>query len=215
LAVQILCDQYIALKRGRSSVSLDCPLRVVLEEAKTEAAMLCDAHYQSSPEVALPGQDIPNITLVRPWIHHALVEVLKNAMVSSMKVAEREDTAPPLIQVEIVKDPDFVSILVRDGGTGLADPSRAFTFASSSADQRWDRLDVQQSYAAVRSPLQSLGVGVPCSLWLLQHFGGKLKLANNRGQGCTATLSLPRNDTIPEYLPIDDDDYLLCTDAPS
>ena len=196
LSVQLLCDHYVGLQKGRQNggVSVNCPLQPVLEEAVTEAKHLCEAHYQESPEIILPKDYPAPLTLIRPWLHHALVEMLKNSMVASMEISEK----PPPIEIEVKEiDGGFVSIHIHDYGSGFdGDP---FTFASSP--DKWDRLDVQQSYATVRSPLSSLGVGVPSSLWLLQHFGGNLELSNRDQRGCTATLVLPLDDDLPEYLP--------------
>lgn len=210
LAVQILCDHYVRLDKNKSKnggISVDCSLAPVIEEAKTEAVALCDAHYQTSPDIVLPT-DYPSLTLIRPWLHHALVEVLKNAMVASMEQQQQQQddssAAPPPIEIEVIEtDSDGVSIQIRDYGAGLP-PDYANPFEFASSPQRWDRLDVQQSYASVRSPLSSMGVGVPSSLWLLSHFGGHLSLSNhNDNDGCVATLTLPRDDDLPEYLPSD------------
>ena len=99
----------------------------------------------------------------------------------------------------------------------MSNSDAAFQFASSSADSRWDRLDEQQSYAMVRSPLQSLGVGLPLSRMLLQHFGGDLLLSNRDdgengfASGCTATLVLNKNDILFEQLPYEHEEIVKTT----
>jgi hypothetical protein len=101
-----------------------------------------------------------------------------------------------------------------DQGLGLdhAGIQRAFQFAESSSQQRWDRLDEQQSYGMVRAPIGSLGVGLPLSRMMMQMFGGdvrlerreegeRLSVSGNGGVyvaegGCSASLFLPlRGDT--------------------
>jgi pyruvate dehydrogenase kinase 2/3/4 len=207
-----LCDHYVGWSKGKANggVSVDCSLEPILDESKTEALHLCDAHYERHPEIILPT-GYPSLTVIRPWVHHALVEILKNAMVASMEIMEQEQMEnPPPIEIELVEEgDDSVSILIHDYGQGLSSTTtttkRDFLFASSA--EKWDRLDVQQSYATVRSPLSSLGVGLPSSQWLLQHFGGDLELRNRSGgsgdddNGCTAVLRLPLNDDLPEFLP--------------
>ncbi|KAI2507296.1 Histidine ATPase [Fragilaria crotonensis] len=219
LAVQILCDHYVSLQKGRTNggLSVDCWLGPVVDEAWTEAKHLCEAHYQSSPEIILQNECSVPVTLIRPWLHHSLVEMFKNAMVASMECAQPSHSninhKPPPIEVclQVVQDEtgvEFVTIDINDRGGGFTgDP---YQFASSP--DKWDRLDVQQSYASVRSPLSSLGVGVPSSQWLMQHFGGDLLLRNRgpgydagSGGGCTATVKLPLDDDIAEYLPLVDD----------
>jgi pyruvate dehydrogenase kinase 2/3/4 len=94
-------------------------------------------------------------------------------------------------------------IQIIDQGTGVRDIDEAFGFARSSSRKRWDRLKEQQSYAAVRQPLGSLGVGLTLSRLMLRAFGGDLTLSNNHqgmmsgpnGSGCTATLMINLDDS--------------------
>ena len=96
----------------------------------------------------------------------------------------------------------YLRIRITDRGIGLEDREQAFGFARSSSPKRWDRLQEQQSYAAVRQPLGSLGVGLPLSRLMMRVFGGDLELSNNDGEGeggigdgCTATLTISYDDT--------------------
>ncbi len=87
--------------------------------------------------------------------------------------------------------PKYLRIRIRDVGMGIEDEGRAFGSARSLSQVRWDRLHKQQSYAAVRQPLSSLGVGLTVSRLVMRAFGGNLYLSNNGGvigNGCTATL---------------------------
>jgi len=95
---------------------------------------------------------------------------------------------------------DLLNIRIMDQGIGLKDEKRAFGFAQTASRERWDRLEEQQSYAAVRQPLGSLGVGLPLSKLMMRVFGGDLVLSNRerRGDmdsGCTATLKINYDDT--------------------
>ena len=189
-----------------------------------------------------------DITLVRSWVHHALVELLKNGMTSSVQKASLlshddadpdtdtdTDTTPPDLIVRVRhttknKDNDkatstagagsmqkYLVCEVMDQGLGLSENgiNRAFEFAESSSQQRWDRIDEQQSYAMVRAPIGSLGVGLPLSRMMMQMFGGDIHL-ECRTQveniyidettetpyslqgGCSASLILPVEDDIEE-----------------
>ena len=87
--------------------------------------------------------------------------------------------------------PKYLKIQIRDVVMGIEDHGRAFSFACSLSQVRCDRLHKQQSYAAVRQPLSSLGVGLTLSRLMMRAFGGDLYLSNNGGvisNGCTATL---------------------------
>ena len=71
-------------------------------------------------------------------------------------------------------------------------------------------------FAEVRSPLRGLGVGLSLSRWHMQHFGGDLVLERRPsgvlrvrsdtgrrskwhilGKGMTATITIPKNSSIP------------------
>uniref|UniRef100_A0A7S4JG74 Protein-serine/threonine kinase n=1 Tax=Odontella aurita TaxID=265563 RepID=A0A7S4JG74_9STRA len=241
LGVQLLCDHYVSLDKGKASggISVDCDLWDVLDDAVTEARHLCDANLGIAPEVnvdmglmkcfpfdeqdGILGEPVDesidkskvNLTLIRPWVHHALVEVLKNAMGSSVKRALRDNPGeavhPPDVHVRIVNTEHYFSIIIIDNGAGLDKDSavRAFRFGDSSSPRRWDRLDEQQTYAMVRAPLGSLGVGLPLSRMMLRMFGGNLILSNrfspcsiaeeeagNSGDlsGCVAALKVLKDD---------------------
>ena len=92
----------------------------------------------------------------------------------------------------------YLTIRVIDRGMGIQNINQAFGFAQSSSPKRWDRINEQQSYAEVRQPLGSLGVGLPLSRLMLRIFGGDLIVTNNRdnkGGGCTALLRISYDDT--------------------
>jgi pyruvate dehydrogenase kinase 2/3/4 len=255
-SVQLLCDQLVKLPKGRNAASSDCDVAAVVREAYTEASALCDAHWQRSPDLDLVGVVVEEeeengsksgaavavtATIVRPWLHHALVELCKNAMHATLQQRHALDAdrsahrgapylppLPPPITVRVVSADDplvgrVVKIQVEDRGVGLGKEEEggggggssdlvpwAFLIGttsstSSSSASKWDRLNVQQSYAPVRSPLNSLGVGLPVSRMMLRHLGGDVALRARRaddgecgGPGCVATITLPLDTTIPE-----------------
>mmetsp|Transcript_12754 Transcript_12754/g.18109 ORF Transcript_12754/g.18109 Transcript_12754/m.18109 type:complete len:447 (+) Transcript_12754:127-1467(+) len=236
LGIQLLCDHYVALHKGKQpygGIAVNCPLNDVLQDAVTEAKHICDANLNIVPEVIMPastadnGQDAKghHLTLVRPWTHHALVELLKNAMASVVqKAIDDGSQRPSPIYIQLKKeeeeddDDEKLHIDIVDQGVGLKDGDNseqvAFGFAQSSSLKRWDRIDEQRTYAMVRSPLQSLGVGLPLSRMMMQHFGGNVQLLANhhrnagldnssgnksRSNGCTARLTLLVDDEVEEY----------------
>ena len=197
LGVQLLCDHYVALHQGKphGAVTFNCRLMDMADDAITQATHICDAHFQNTPKVLVEVSRDAMTTLIRPWVHHTLVELLKNALASSVSSEKC-----PSIHLQLEECDDFISLFVVDQGAGVSDTDEAFRFASSSVGKRWDRLDEQQSYAMVRSPLQGLGVGLPLSRMLLQHFHGNVTLSNNEGDlgGCTAAIHLNKDDTLLE-----------------
>jgi pyruvate dehydrogenase kinase 2/3/4 len=210
LGVQLLCDHYVRLYKGspNGGVSVNCLLADAISDAVTEASHMCDAHLQIFPETLLPEPGL-RLTIVRPWIHHALVELLKNAMAASVAKANRDskNEVDP-VRINLGEDDEMILIDIVDEGTGIEQEfEEVFLLGHSTAVKRWDRLDEQQSYAAVRSPLSSLGVGLPTSRWMIEYFRGSLELWNNKdistgpSKGCTSRLRLYRDPNILEQEP--------------
>ena len=209
LGMQLLCDhgvQQLDRHKPQGAVTMDCSIVDCLEDAYTEAKFLCDAHWQVSPDMDYRVDDDVLVTCVRPWILHAMVELFKNAMNATVCDWDKESSSlPPPIHVTIVNDGDFVQIDIQDQGRGLDDLNEhdietiLFGLGVSSADKKWDRLDEQQSYAMVRSPLSSLGVGLPMSRMMMEHFGGTVTLRSSPSiKGVVASIRLPRDTGILE-----------------
>lgn len=200
LGVQLLCDHLIQLCKGRpnGAIAMDCSIHEVLNDAITEATQLCEAHYLSSPPVFILESLSNNLTatLVKPWIHYTLVELLKNSMAVTVEHAggvyqqplDEDDnpaTHPLYITLEQT-DNDLLLIHIHDQGGGISqhrrkqgkriDVDSLFAFAQSR--RKWDRLQDQQTYAMTRSPLQGLGVGLSMSRIMMRHFGGDLRLTD-------------------------------------
>ena len=202
LGIQLLCDHAVKLpKKSTGGISVNCELDGVIMDAVTEAKHMVDAHLPSVPTIVLPDT-YPHITLIRPWVHHALVELFKNSMAACVKRGRTTEQAR--IMVDIHESDAEIQIHIHDQGQGVADIPKAFVFATSNDLKRWDRLEEQMSYAMVRSPLSSLGVGLPLSRSMMRHFGGDVLLTNrteptDRLQtGATATIILPKDDRILE-----------------
>ena len=278
LGVQLLCEHYLSPYHHDSSdhtnnggiICVDCHLQTVLEDAISEARILCESNYShlvtAAPEVVIVHKTLnrnDQFTIVRPWVHYVLVELLKNAMAVSMERMCREqqqqpngngngngndenessNCLPPPIYISIDDHHDeqqqkgFVSIDVLDQGGGFQNPDLAhntdilFDFVRTKKTM-WDRLDDQQTYAMVRSPMQGLGVGLCLSRLMMQHFGGTVELQqhpplslrqkqalmigddNGNGgvgelqTGCIASIKLVKDLDHPEQLFENDHDHL-------
>lgn len=211
LLIQLLCEHYISLNKGKptGAISLDADLVDVVEDAIQDANQICDANLGVCPEVIIQpmesdAKDFIARPLIRSWSHHVIVELSKNAMKSNVEKWTKEplitrEQLPPCVYIKVLRNEDHLSIQIIDQGVGLDEErkKKAFRFASSSSQKRWDRLEAQQSYASVREPLGSLGVGLPISRMMLRVFGGDLDLVNRYdSSGCTATMKIMYDDSI-------------------
>ena len=243
LGVQLLCEHYLAPyvsgdeQEGHGIVCVECPLSVVLEDAIAEASILCESNYShlvtAAPEVVVVNQTIgrqDHFTIVRPWVHYVLVELLKNAMAISMERMERGDShqgLPPTIYISIDDHHEegdelksYLSIDVLDQGGGFSNPDLTkstdilFDFVRTKTTM-WDRLDDQQTYAMPSSPMQGLGVGLCLSRLAMEHFGGTVDLKQHPPlsmcqqhafaeydleSGCIASIRLLKDLDHPEQL---------------
>lgn len=218
LGIQLLCDHYVSFNKGKShgGVSIDCDLGDILTDAIQESKHICDANFGMVPDVEVVHVDTEqnhSATLIRPWVHHSFVELLKNAMTSSI---QRNFSFPPNIYIKIERQclEDSIICKIFDQGIGLDDIQEAFKFASSSAQIRWDRMNEQQSYASVRPPIASLGVGLTLSTLMMRIFGGDINLVKRSAgfnittpngdirrldSGVTAIITIPLSNDIKEW----------------
>jgi signal transduction histidine kinase len=179
-------------------ISVDVLVSDVIEQARTEAKHLCEAHYLTSPPVISLNQTTTTttVTCVRPWLQFTLVELLKNSMAitAQRKFTSTNGVLEPMhynadeeeeefqlnpIFIQVEETPTHVEIQIIDQGEGTSqDPLELFHFCQTQ--KVWDRMDDQQTYAMTRSPMQGLGVGLCMSRLHMQHFGGNLELKNHQ-----------------------------------
>ncbi|EJK75120.1 hypothetical protein THAOC_03169 [Thalassiosira oceanica] len=210
LMIQLLCEHYVSMSKGKNTgaVTLNADVLDVVDDALTESKHVADANLGVPIDFVIEQRgDLEAPPIIRSWLHHALVEVSKNAMMANYErwiqqpQSKHPESVPPGLHVMIDKTcADVLRIQVKDQGNGLSDEGEAFGFAKSSAQDRWSRISEQRSYAAVRQPLGSLGVGLPLSRIMMQAFGGDLTLSNHEKSasmesGCTATLEICRDDS--------------------
>lgn len=214
LGTQLLCDHYVGLSKGKAGggISVNCKFKDVLTDAILESKHVCDANYGIAPEVHILDDNLGNyeITLIRPWVDYILCELLKNGMTSSVQKASSEGKSamPPdmFVRIHHNESQEMLVCEILDQGIGINETGleRAFMFAESSSQRRWDRIDEQQSYAMVTQPITSLGVGLSLSKMMAQMFGGSVQLENRMvdidhsnvriGKGCSSTVYLSTFD---------------------
>jgi hypothetical protein len=96
------------------------------------------------------------------------------------------------VYISISQTEKDVLIHIMDQGGGFPQSvAQSTLFAFAQCHKQWDRLEDQQTYAATRSPLRGLGVGLSLSKMQMQKFGGDLVL-RDRGSNSEASGELSR-----------------------
>jgi hypothetical protein len=115
LLMQLLCNHYTSMHEGKLTgmISLDADASGLINDALTKAKHVCDANVGVAPEVVIPpdndvdeegrrgggGSDSNNfwlLLIIRPWLHHAIVEVTKNAMILNVMRWQRSPSSETL-----------------------------------------------------------------------------------------------------------------------
>jgi signal transduction histidine kinase len=85
------------------------------------------------------------------------------------------------VDVTLRHDDTDVTVIVRDNGPGVSTQQQALIFEK-----------FRQGGDAANRP-QGTGLGLPISRQIVEHFGGRLWLESQPGQGAAFCFSLPRN----------------------
>ena len=171
-----------------------------------------------APRVEFEGDALDAELVAAPHhVRHVAFELFKNAFRASMDSAaehagdESVDTgddddddderalAPPVRVLARRRDAD-VEVAIVDAGGGMARDAAAAALRLR-AGARYDRLEAQQSYAMVESPLSGNGVGLPISRLYARHFGGELEIDVATPGTTRALFRLPLATSLPESLP--------------
>ena len=172
-----------------------------------------------APRVEFEGDALDAELVAAPHhVRHVAFELFKNAFRASMdSAAERAGDdgdesadddddddderalAPPVRVLARRRDAD-VEVAIVDAGGGMARDAAAAALRLR-AGARYDRLEAQQSYAMVESPLSGNGVGLPISRLYARHFGGELEIDVATPGTTRALFRLPLATSLPENLP--------------
>lgn len=85
------------------------------------------------------------------------------------------------VQLRLVDAPDAVQVLVQDNGPGIAAEQQAMVF------ERFRQVSGDEHYRP-----GGTGLGLPISRQIVEHFGGRMWLRSEPGQGACFGFSLPR-----------------------
>ena len=197
----LICDHFYDLADEKKAdkivdkgavIKIKSPITVVemIESVRDELVFSFSVDFPDHPNLGIDialseemvyfdsGRD--SCCIVPSSVRYTLSECLKNAVSATMKRADGVFTKPFVT----LSSSDGLAIRVVDDGVGLEENSGKDLFQFGHVGKiRYDRLNHQTSYAAVRDPLQGIGVGLPISKILMEQAGGGLTVQNRPGGG--------------------------------
>jgi signal transduction histidine kinase/putative methionine-R-sulfoxide reductase with GAF domain len=115
--------------------------------------------------------DLPLVQANEQSVKFIFLNILENAIQAMDGIGK--------IEIEVVVEPEFVSVLIQDNGPGINDSlqTKLFEFGNlqTNATQK-----------------KNLGFGLWWVKTILSRLGGKISLKSSEGSGSTFTISLPR-----------------------
>jgi signal transduction histidine kinase len=125
----------------------------------------------------LPGQ-VPPLRADPDRLTQVVLNLLTNA-------AKFVPVGRGRIELRLRVAPDAVTVEVQDNGPGVAPEQRALIFEK-----------FRQGGDAAHRP-QGTGLGLPISRQIVEHFGGRMALRPDQGQGACFAFTLPRRAAAP------------------
>ena len=150
----------------------DSDPKAIIDEALAATASL----FHKDPPVQL-STDIP---AELPTVHvdaDRLTQVVVNLIANAVKFCDQDDGK---VDVDADVKDGWLLVAIADNGKGVANDDRNKIF---------DKF--QQARDDTDSARQGTGLGLPISRQIIEHFGGKIWVEDNGGQGSRFTFSLP------------------------
>eukprot|EP00656_Telonema_subtile_P003394 TRINITY_DN11552_c0_g1_i1.p1 TRINITY_DN11552_c0_g1~~TRINITY_DN11552_c0_g1_i1.p1 ORF type:complete len:498 (+),score=103.64 TRINITY_DN11552_c0_g1_i1:63-1556(+) len=188
------------------AIESNCSPESVAKDAIADASYLCDYHMGRAPEVALYGtSDGQGFTYLPSHMRYVLLELLKNAMRSTVERHGHDEGPLPMVQIMVAHGAEDVTFKICDEGGGIprSEMGAVWTYLHSSAQRPPVAEDLKQEnrHTNAVGALAGYGMGLPLSRIYAQYFGGNLDIKSMEGFGTDCYLYLCRLGVNCENLP--------------
>jgi len=191
-----------------------CDLSLIVKDAFSNAAFLCEQLYMEAPELKLKvinacdKSSSVQFVYVPAHLYHILFEVFKNALRATVESHEMADSLPD-VEVLVVKSNNDVTVKISDQGGGIPrnETEQLFHYLYSTAPT-----PSLSAGGAGTTPMAGLGYGLPLSRLYARYFHGDLILSSQDGFGTDATVYLralanEASELLPVYNKTSKDQY--------
>eukprot|EP00924_Labyrinthula_sp_SR-Ha-C_P001831 snap_masked-scaffold_148-processed-gene-0.0-mRNA-1 protein AED:0.05 eAED:0.05 QI:0/-1/0/1/-1/1/1/0/232 len=196
LSIRFLISQYSEFNENNGNKierGLDV-LSVVQTSVEKVRSMVTDK-YGMCPEIVIEGNLECSITYVRNFLHHILVELLKN---SARAVIERQRSDKPklsgqgdVITIVISGGKEDCVLKVSDEGGGIprSGLDKIWSYQYTTAEEE----DLEQAESMTfRGNFAGSGYGLPIARVFAKYFGGDLSIVSTEGWGTDAYVYIHR-----------------------
>lgn len=180
-------------------IRIDEPVEELCAFARMQTIALANHNMAAiCPAIEMEGVDNLKLTCVPSLVEFAILECLKNAVYSSMKMMSSDNNikAPPPVVIRATEEERQITVEIRDQGVGMtaAECQAALLFDPGFARSTKGLVDQNRSYQPMSAPLRGFGVGcVLAKLHLHAVNLGDLRLVSpGPGLGATAVLMLAK-----------------------
>ena len=208
IGLKLLVEQHFRKSEPGFSgaIQLNCSPEQVAQKAIASARGLCEYHLGRAPEVALYGSPSGgSITYLPSHMDYILLELLKNAMRSTVERHGNNPGELPMVQIMISHGQEDVSFKICDEGGGIprSEIDAVWTYLHTTAERPpiAEGLKQENRHKHAVSVLAGYGMGLPLSRIYAQYFGGNLDIKSMEGFGTDCHLNICRLGVNCENLP--------------
>src|SRR5512134_871977 len=153
-------------------------MREVVEDSLTSVSQLLKENGVQL-DVSLP-QELPSIVADRDRLMQVMLNLLSNAAKFCKRPGGR-------VSIALARQDGFLRVDVTDNGIGISESDKEIVFEK-----------FRQVGDTLTNRPQGTGLGLPICRQIINHFGGRLWVQSQPGEGATFSFTLPFNPALPQ-----------------